>query len=155
MAKDYDLAGNKNGYGTNGTTEKKPAFLQPSGKPLTKTTSASFLEDLANFAEGTVPQSFVMALAIGVTCGVAAWIYYKILFGLLEFIWHYIPHHYIEGVWPEALYSLWIPIVGFSMAVCLGKGNQHISIYTPKNIIASNELFHYQRNYCQIFGRTW
>ena len=114
------MAGEKNGYGTT-PPAKKSAYLPPSGKPLSKTASSSFLEDLSNFAEGTIPQSFVMALAIGITCGTAAWVFYKILFGLLDLIWHYIPNNFIVGSWPVVLYSLWIPLVGFSMAVGLGK----------------------------------
>jgi len=47
-------------------------------------------------------------------------IYYKILFGALELIWHDIPNKFIVDVWPEWTYVMWIPIVGFSMAFCSG-----------------------------------
>lgn len=56
----------------------------------------------------------------GIVCGLAASLYYKLLFGALEFIWHDFPRKYIVDVWPESLYVLWIPIVGFSMAYCSG-----------------------------------
>jgi hypothetical protein len=47
-------------------------------------------------------------------------IYYKILFGALELIWHDIPNKFIVDVWPEWTYVMWIPIVGFLMAFCSG-----------------------------------
>ena len=90
----------------------------PSG--LAKTKGSSFVEDFVNFEEGTAPQSFIIALTIGVICGVSAFIYYKVLWGILEYVWHTFPNTYIVGNVPECLYVLWIPIVGFSMAVCLG-----------------------------------
>jgi H+/Cl- antiporter ClcA len=64
------------------------------------------------------PASFLFST--GIVCGIAANIYYKILFGALELIWHDIPNKFIVGVWPEWLYVMWIPIVGFSMAYCSG-----------------------------------
>jgi H+/Cl- antiporter ClcA len=95
-------------------------YLPPAGRALTKTQSNSFLEDLSEFNEGTIPQSMVVALTVGITCGIAAWIYYTLLWGILEYLWHTFPQTYIEGHWPECLYVLWIPIVGFTMAVGLG-----------------------------------
>lgn len=89
----------------------------PSGLAKTNTT---FGDDLKNFAEGTVPQSMIVALTIGVVCGVAANIYYKVLWGLLDFFWHYLPNKYVVGVWPESLYVLWIPLIGFTMAFFSG-----------------------------------
>lgn len=113
-------------YGTHGETEvllndnpSSPRMSRPlSG--MVKTQSATFSEDLINFSEGTVPQSIVVALTIGVVCGLAANVYYKILFGALDIVWHKIPQTYIMDVWPEWSYVLWIPIVGFSMAFCSG-----------------------------------
>lgn len=109
--------GNVN-YGTVDDVAGPKVQTPPSG--LAKTKGPSFIQDFLNFEEGTAPQSFVVALTIGVICGVSAWIYYKILWGILAYVWHTIPNHLIVGHWPESLYVLWIPIVGFSMAVCLG-----------------------------------
>ncbi len=49
-------------------------------------------------------------------CGVAANVYYKVLWTALDYVWHEIPKQYIIDVWPEWAYVLWIPIVGFSFA---------------------------------------
>lgn len=87
---------------------------------LSKTQSSNFLDDLVNFKEGSVPQSAVVAVVIGTVCGIAAFIYYKILFSALDLIWKTIPLKYIEGVWNPNFYVLYIPLVGFSMAICLG-----------------------------------
>jgi len=87
---------------------------------LNKTNSSSFLQDLGKFEEGTIPQGIVVAIVVGVICGVAANIYYKILFALLEYIWHTFPQKYIVPNIPEALWFLYIPIIGFTMAVFLG-----------------------------------
>ena len=113
--------GNNTQYGTSEEEVKLvPPVIQTPPSGLAKTKGSSFIEDLMNFEEGTAPQSFIVALVIGVVCGVAAFIYYKILWGVLEYIWHTIPKTYIVGVFPEWSYVLWIPIVGFSMAIGLG-----------------------------------
>lgn len=111
QAKDY-------GTGVTKISEIAEMQLPPSG--LAKTKGASFIEDFLNFEEGTAPQSFIVALVIGVICGVSAFVYYKILFFALDYVWHTIPNNYIIGVWPESLYVLWIPIVGVVMAIGLG-----------------------------------
>lgn len=89
-------------------------------RPTLNKTQSSFWEDAMNFTEGTIPQSIVIALCIGTVCGVAAFLYYSILFAALEFIWHTLPEQYILGKWSENLYVLWIPIVGFTMALLTG-----------------------------------
>lgn len=108
-------------YGT-GEEVKVLSPAEPAKPPsgLAKTKGSSFIEDLLNFEEGTAPQSFLVALTIGVVCGVSAWFYYKCLWGILQYIWHTIPNNFIVGYWPESLYVMWIPIVGFTMAVGLG-----------------------------------
>jgi H+/Cl- antiporter ClcA len=111
QAKDY-------GTGVTKISEIAEMQLPPSG--LAKTKGASFIEDFLNFEEGTAPQSFIVALVIGVICGVSAFVYYKILFFALDYVWHTIPNNFIIDVWPEPLYVLWIPIVGVVMAVGLG-----------------------------------
>jgi H+/Cl- antiporter ClcA len=110
----------KTDYGTSADTEAAVPTNKTSVLGLAKTKGSSFIEDFLNFEEGTAPQSFIVAVVIGVICGVSAFVYYKVLWGLLNFVWHTIPNNYIVDVWPESLYVLWIPIVGFTMAVGLG-----------------------------------
>lgn len=83
-------------------------------------THASFIDDAKNFRAGTIPHSMVVALVVGGACGVAAWLYYTILFQVLSFVWHKFPQMVIIGVWPEWSYVLWIPIVGFTCAILVG-----------------------------------
>uniref|UniRef100_A0A7S4R3D3 Chloride channel protein n=1 Tax=Ditylum brightwellii TaxID=49249 RepID=A0A7S4R3D3_9STRA len=89
-------------------------------KPMLGKVHSSFWEDLKSFAAGTIPQSIILAISIGIVCGVAAYFYYIVLFGLLDFTWHWIPEKLIIGKWPEELYVMWIPIVGFLMAAGVG-----------------------------------
>lgn len=89
--------------------------------PLAHTQSASFWEDAKEFQEGTIPQSIVIATVIGIVCGVAAYVYYTILFFLLDFVWHTLPQKFVIGVWSsENVYVVWIPLMGFSMAILVG-----------------------------------
>jgi len=89
-------------------------------------THNSFDEDLKNFVDGTVPQSVVAATVIGVVCGIAANIYYKVLYSALNFIWHDFPMKVFEGHLPEFLCTLWIPIVGYGMAYLSGLTVKHM-----------------------------
>jgi hypothetical protein len=92
------------------------------GKPfrtLVKTPS-NFWEDAKYFKDGSIPHSTILALAIGTVCGVAAFVYYKILFWLLDFVWHTLPEMVVVGQWPEWAYVLWIPLVGVVMAIGVG-----------------------------------
>mmetsp|Transcript_24450 Transcript_24450/g.30081 ORF Transcript_24450/g.30081 Transcript_24450/m.30081 type:complete len:523 (+) Transcript_24450:164-1732(+) len=111
----------KTKYGS-GAIDAELKIPEPSRPPngLVKTKGANFIEDLLNFEEGTAPQSFIVSLTIGIVCGVSAFVYYKCLWGILNYVWHTIPNQYIVGYWPESMYVLWIPIVGFSMALGLG-----------------------------------
>ena len=93
--------------------------LNSTDRTLRKTRS-SFWEDARTFREGTVPQSLVLALAIGLACGVAAFLYYEMLFFFLDFLWKDLPKRYVEGIWPQQYEVLWIPLVGFTMAVFVG-----------------------------------
>ena len=90
------------------------------GGPTLRKTQSSFWEDAVNFNEGTIPQSIIIAFCVGTVCGIAAFIYYTVLFYLLESIWHTIPEALVVDKWAENLYVLWIPIVGFSMAILTG-----------------------------------
>lgn len=53
-------------------------------------------------------------------CGVTANIYYKVLFGALDFIWRDFPMKFIDGYLPEFVCMLWIPFIGYSMAYLSG-----------------------------------
>eukprot|EP00429_Kryptoperidinium_foliaceum_P002786 CAMPEP_0176006722 /NCGR_PEP_ID=MMETSP0120_2-20121206/2868_1 /TAXON_ID=160619 /ORGANISM="Kryptoperidinium foliaceum, Strain CCMP 1326" /LENGTH=211 /DNA_ID=CAMNT_0017339469 /DNA_START=25 /DNA_END=657 /DNA_ORIENTATION=+ len=70
----------------------------------------NFFEDARSLAEGTIPQSVVLATIIGIVCGIACWLYYKVLFFFLEYIWTTIPENYIEGNWLEEKHWLYIPL---------------------------------------------
>jgi H+/Cl- antiporter ClcA len=108
-------------YGTTDNDEARTKSPQVSKPPngMAKTKDG-FASDFKNFAEGSLPQSILVALVIGVVCGVAANVYYKIMEASLEAVWHEFPKRYIIDVWPEWAYVLWIPIVGFTFA--LGSG---------------------------------
>jgi H+/Cl- antiporter ClcA len=80
----------------------------------------SFWEDLIHFREGSIPHSMVIAIAIGISCGFAAYLYYEGLWGLLEFLWKTIPEKYVVGVWPEWAYPLYIPLMGYAMSLLVG-----------------------------------
>ena len=89
-------------------------------RPALRKTQNSFWEDAVNFTEGTIPQSIVIAICVGTVCGIAAFVYYTLLFYLLESLWHTIPEAVVVDKWPENLHVLWIPVVGFSMAILTG-----------------------------------
>jgi hypothetical protein len=92
---------------------------KPPRRTLVKT-QHSFYEDAKYFKNGSIPHSIVLASVIGTVCGVASFVYYTILFWLLEFVWHTLPEMIVVGKWPEWAYVLWIPLVGFLMAIGLG-----------------------------------
>lgn len=83
-------------------------------------TQTSMLEDARAFAEGSIPHSIALGTVIGIVCGVAAYIYYAILFWVLKFVWETLPEKFVKDVWPEWAYPLWIPLVGFTMAFGVG-----------------------------------
>lgn len=83
-------------------------------------TRGSFWEDARTFQEGTIPQSVVLAVAIGIVCGVAAYVYYFVLELLLDVVWKTLPEKFVIDMWPESAYFWWIPLAGFTM--CLGVG---------------------------------
>jgi len=104
-----------------------------SSRTLIKTRSESFYRDARDFAPGSLPHSMVLAAVIGVVCGTAAWIYYACLEFLLEFIWRTLPAKVFALSDPESggegivergddhwYHALWIPLVGFVMALLLG-----------------------------------
>jgi H+/Cl- antiporter ClcA len=80
----------------------------------------SFWDDCLNFREGSFPHSLVIASAIGIICGVSAYVYYEILDFLLDYIWKKIPEIYIENYWPTWAFPLYIPLVCYTMAIMVG-----------------------------------
>ena len=76
---------------------------------------STFYQDAITFAEGTIPQSIAMAIVIGIVCGVVAYLYYLVLFFLLDVIWKDLPNAIIKSPWPEGLYVLYIPLVTLSL----------------------------------------
>ncbi|CAB9507464.1 transport protein YfeO [Seminavis robusta] len=83
-------------------------------------TQTSMLEDARTFAEGSIPHSMALGTVIGIVCGVASFVYYAILFWILEFVWNDLPQMIVVDKWPEWAYPLWIPLVGFTMAIGVG-----------------------------------
>ena len=78
----------------------------------------TFFQDAQSLAEGTIPQSIVVGTIIGVLCGIAAFIYFTIQGFLLEFLWKDLPVQLGVDQWEHSW--LWIPIVGWTMAVGVG-----------------------------------
>ena len=90
-------------------------------------THTSFYQDALNFTEGTIPQSIIIALVIGCTCGIVAYAYYSTLNFLLTLIWKDMPNYIFTKKYPdipESLHVVWIPIVTFTMSAFCG-----LSIY--------------------------
>ena len=85
-----------------------------------KKISNDFFSDAKSLAEGTIPQSIVLAIIIGIVCGVAAFAYYSVLTFGLEYIWETLPETYVEENWKPENHWLWIPLVQFSMCFCVG-----------------------------------
>ena len=99
--------------------EIKREFLMKSAK-----TQKSFYQDTVDFAEGSIPQSIIIATCIGCVCGVVAYLYYSVLDFLLDVIWKDLPEKYVIDKWPEHLYVLWIPLMSVSLSIFCG-----LSIY--------------------------
>ena len=87
-------------------------------------TQKSFYQDTVDFAEGSIPQSIIIATCIGCVCGVVAYLYYSVLDFLLDVIWKDLPEKYVIDKWPEHLYVLWIPLMSVSLSILCG-----LSIY--------------------------
>lgn len=80
----------------------------------------SFLDDIKDPLNGTVPITVLIAAVIGIFCGVCAWAYYNILEFLLEFVWKKLPEKIIEPYFSEHFYWIWIVIVGMAGAALVG-----------------------------------
>jgi H+/Cl- antiporter ClcA len=90
-----------------------------SGRVLVKTQASTFWDDAKDLAPGSVPHSMVLALVIGIVCGIAAFLYYRTLDVSLNFLWRTLPERYASA-WPAHLQFLWIPLVGLTMAALVG-----------------------------------
>jgi hypothetical protein len=111
--------------GSNNQWNLEKLYKSNISKPSTlylKKIKISFFDDAKSLAEGTIPQSIVLAIVIGIVCGVACYLYYSILFFLLDYIWNVIPEEYIipSEHWSPEYYWLWIPLVCFSMSTLVG-----------------------------------
>ena len=95
---------------------KKPSTL------YLKKIKTSFFHDAKSLAEGTIPQSIVLAIVIGVVCGVAAYLYYTVLNLGLDYLWKTLPETYVipSENWSPEYYWLWIPLVTFTMVTLVG-----------------------------------
>mmetsp|Transcript_867 Transcript_867/g.1370 ORF Transcript_867/g.1370 Transcript_867/m.1370 type:complete len:767 (-) Transcript_867:170-2470(-) len=82
-----------------------------------RTIGSTFVDDAKHFRTGTIPQSIVLAFVIGTVCGVACYVYYLTLFGLLRLLWDILPNMI---PFPPQLEVLWIPIVSLTMAFFVG-----------------------------------
>ena len=65
-------------------------------------------------------------MTVGVVCGIGAFLYYKVLFFLLEFIWHTVPEDFVADRWPEEIHCLWLPLVGLTMATLVGLSVKYV-----------------------------
>ena len=79
-----------------------------------------FWEDVRNFEPGSMPHSAVLGITIGCICGVVAYLYYTVLEFLLEYLWRDLPEKFFVDQVPESLHWLWIPLLGFLMALGVG-----------------------------------
>ncbi|KAL7539120.1 hypothetical protein ACHAXR_011005 [Thalassiosira sp. AJA248-18] len=102
--------------GTMGTTRT----LKEIEQEYLEKTRTTFYNDAVTFAEGTIPQSIVLAFCIGCVCGVVAFLYYSVLDYFLELIWKDMPEWWVVDKWPEHLYVLWMPLVTFTLSVFCG-----------------------------------
>lgn len=112
----------KQQYGSLSMSENdEPTELKREEKTKVLThTQSSFYGDLSKMNPGSIPHSVVIGATTGVACGVAAYLYYICLWSLLELVWRTIPEKFIMGHWPEHLYVLYIPLVGYACALLVG-----------------------------------
>ena len=82
-------------------------------------TRTTFWNDLKN-KEGTIPHSLIVGLCVGIACGIAVFLYYKALFGLMDWWWKNLPQQLVVDKWPQQLQVLWIPLVLVIIAIGIG-----------------------------------
>jgi len=76
-------------------------------------TPVDFWEDARKFKDGSVPHSIVVACVLSIACGLASVIYFKLLYGGLNFFWHILPEMIVVDKWPEWAYIFWMPLCAF------------------------------------------
>jgi len=109
--------------GTMGTVRTARTLKEIEEEYLEKART-TFYNDAITFAEGTIPQSIVIAVVIGCVCGLVAYMYYSVLDYFLDMIWKELPNRFVVDKWPENTYVLWIPLITFTMSLFCG-----LSIY--------------------------
>ena len=114
-------------------------------------TQTTMLGDARTFAEGSIPHSIAIGTIIGIVCGIAAYIYYALLFWLLEFVWHTLPKMVVVDRWPVWAYCLWIPLVGFTMA--LGVGLTVVFLGEPGDLPSTIKCVHDKAYVAMNHGR--
>lgn len=132
MDPESQLLVEEKGYGsTFPNTNNAPAKAAPQDVSISevslpgKNIPTTFLEDLRSWrngtVEGTIPQSFCVAIVVGIACGGAAFLYYKSLWAVLDYLWHDLPQDSgFKDAVPESLWFLWIAIIGFTMSAGVG-----------------------------------
>lgn len=99
--------------------EPRSRTLHDGVSPL-RSGDSTFWNDVKHFNPGSMPHSTVVGISIGVMCGILAYIYYTILEWLLEFLWKTLPDMIVVPYLPESLHFLWIPALGYVMAIGVG-----------------------------------
>jgi len=88
-------------------------------KKVLRRTPTTFWEDALKFKDGSIPQSIIVAIVIGVACGTFGFIYYKTLEWGLDFFWRTLPEKIVVDKWPEWAYIFWIPLVGMMCSLAV------------------------------------
>jgi H+/Cl- antiporter ClcA len=99
--------------------EPRTHTLHDGVSPL-RSGDSTFWNDVKYFNPGSMPHSTVVGTFIGVMCGILAYIYYTILEWLLAFLWKTLPEAIVVPNVPESLHFLWIPALGYVMAIGVG-----------------------------------
>jgi len=80
----------------------------------------NIMNDIMPLRKGSIPESVLVALVVGISCGVAAWMYYYMLEYFLELLWHELPKMTGFDQLPTYLHFLWIPFIALVMSVGVG-----------------------------------
>lgn len=123
MDPESQLLVEEKGYGsTFPNTNNAPAKAAPQDVSISevslpgKNIPTTFLEDLRSWrngtVEGTIPQSFCVAIVVGIACGGAALLYYKSLWAVLDYLWHDLPQDSgFKDAVPESLWFCGSPLL--------------------------------------------
>lgn len=79
----------------------------------------SFLDDIQN---DSLPLNLIMAIAIGIVCGLSSFLYYNLLQFMVKCFWETIPEYFVKTLpfWSPSLHWVWIPVICFNTAFLLG-----------------------------------